>query len=75
MFNMTNGNSLMIGWLIKQNPATEYVKEVHFNEVKRKLENKLLCKDVTKKQVSLLTSDKIVLKTKSKNEVDKMFKM
>lgn len=50
MFNMTNGNSLMIGWLIKQNLATEYVKEVHFNEVQRKLENKLLCKDVTKRK-------------------------
>lgn len=46
---MTNGNSLMVGWLIKQNPATEYVKEVHLNEVKGKVENKLLCKDVTKK--------------------------
>lgn len=44
---MTNVNSLMIGWLIKQNPATRYVKEVYLNEVKRQVENQLLCKYVT----------------------------
>lgn len=29
---MTNGNSLTIGWLIKQNLATRYVQEVYLNE-------------------------------------------
>lgn len=46
---MTNGNSFMISWLIKQNPATIYVKEVYSNEVQRQVENTLLCKYVTEK--------------------------
>lgn len=45
---MTNGNFLMIGWLIKQNPATRYI-QVYLNEVKKKVENKFLCKYVIEK--------------------------
>lgn len=56
----------MIGWLIKQNPATRYI-QVYLNEVKRKVENKFLCKHVIEKnRWVILISDKMLFKAKSK---------
>lgn len=44
---MTNSNSLIVGWLIKQNQATGYVQKVYF---KLKVEYKFLCKYITGKK-------------------------